>query len=421
MNKKVKTEGRLNRIYQDDKIVEYNIAGLSDGWHIVKNLNNNKYCLVSDKELEQIKEDADKWFNYYDIDFYKSVASLVNAFKYDAFMGPVVKNIRESKETSKQTVEHYHLEDMGGHTMAVFGKLANGNFFAGNEELISIYDEDIWPLYHDDEDVTEFEQEHLIKTICPEEDNVSKEDLEEYYSIISQTSFFDDKDLKWFKEKLGLDNKNEVKENKLVESESDDIKQLANDILNWFGSDMGTWFDEIQGNEKEAYDDILFILEDRNEEQIQNLIDTIEEADIDDETAKKVNIATTSSLISRLKNLLLEDNKEVKTESNDYDYIKDRKDIILALEGLKEDLLKIPNVTKVEFDTAQYADGIPGPITLVYFDIKEDGPKYFDEKEILLNRILNTMEINGVNVELDELEDNDTYFYIVAYSTNWDK
>lgn len=306
MNKKVKTEGRLNRIYQDDKIVEYNIAGLSDGWHIVKNLNNNKYCLVSDKELEQIKEDADKWFNYYDIDFYKSVASLVNAFKHDAFMGPVVKNIEESKEMNK-------------------------------------------------------------------------------------------------------------------DASQDNIKQLANDILNWFGSDMGAWFDEIQGNEEEAYDDILFILEDRNEEQIQNFIDTIEEADIDDETAKKVNIATTSSLISRLKNLLSEDNKEVKTESNDYDYIKDRKDIILALEGLKEDLLKIPNVTKVEFDTAQYADGIPGPITLVYFDIKEDGPKYFDEKEILLNRILNTMEINGVNVELDELEDNDTYFYIVAYSTNWDK
>ena len=306
MNKKVKTEGRLNRIYQDDKIVEYNIAGLSDGWHIIKYLNNNKYCLVSDKELEQIKEDADKWFNYYDIDFYKSVASLVNAFKHDAFMGPVVKNIEESKEMNK-------------------------------------------------------------------------------------------------------------------DASQDNIKQLANDILNWFGSDMGTWFDEIQGNEEEAYDDILFILEDRNEEQIQNLIDTIEEADIDDETAKKVNIATTSSLISRLKNLLSEDNKEVKTESNDYDYIKDRKDIILALEGLKEDLLKIPNVTKVEFDTAQYADGIPGPITLVYFDIKEDGPKYFDEKEILLNRILNTMEINGVNVELDELEDNDTYFYIVAYSTNWGK
>lgn len=306
MNKKVKTEGRLNRIYQDDKIVEYNIAGLSDGWHIVKNLNNNKYCLVSDKELEQIKEDADKWFNYYDIDFYKSVASLVNAFKHDAFMGPVVKNIEESKEMNK-------------------------------------------------------------------------------------------------------------------DASQDNIKQLANDILNWFGSDMGAWFDEIQGNEEEAYDDILFILEDRNEEQIQNFIDTIEEADIDDETAKKVNIATTSSLISRLKNLLSEDNKEVKTESNDYDYIKDRKDIILALEGLKEDLLKIPNVTKVEFDTAQYADGIPGPITLVYFDIKEDGPKYFDEKEILLNRILNTMEINGVNVELDELEDNDTYFYIVAYSTNWGK
>lgn len=83
-----------------------------------------------------------------------------------------------------------------------------------------------------------------------------------------------------------------------------DLEDLAKDIFDWYDVDMGTHFDEVQGNEEEIYGDIMTVLETKDQEQIQHFIDDITEADIDDDTAKEVNIATTSSLLERLKALL---------------------------------------------------------------------------------------------------------------------
>lgn len=83
-----------------------------------------------------------------------------------------------------------------------------------------------------------------------------------------------------------------------------DLEDLAKDIYDWYDVDMGTHFDEIQNNEETVYGDIMTVLETKDQEQIQHFIDDITEADIDDATAKEVNIATTSSLIDRLKALL---------------------------------------------------------------------------------------------------------------------
>jgi hypothetical protein len=90
------------------------------------------------------------------------------------------------------------------------------------------------------------------------------------------------------------------------------------------------------------------------------------------------------------------------------------------LDKLESDLLAIPNVTKVEFDTAGYLDGINAPITLVSYEIETQGEQYFNDLAELKSKVFATLEDNGVNVEKAEFEDNDTYFYIVAYSTNWD-
>lgn len=90
------------------------------------------------------------------------------------------------------------------------------------------------------------------------------------------------------------------------------------------------------------------------------------------------------------------------------------------LDKLESDLLAIPNVTKVEFDTAGYLDGINAPITLVSYEIETQGEQYFNDLAELKSKVFATLEDNGVNVEKGEFEDNDTYFYIVAYSTNWD-
>lgn len=137
------------------------------------------------------------------------------------------KDIKTESKDNKIEVENYHLEDMGGHTMAVFGKLKDGRYFAGNEEVMTLYDEDIWPQYcEDDPDTTIWEQEHTLLSTSRYDTN--KENLQIYYDIISQTSFFDEDDLEWFKEHLGLDN-NDVadkkQESKLVEKTNIELQE----------------------------------------------------------------------------------------------------------------------------------------------------------------------------------------------------
>ena len=141
--------------------------------------------------------------------------------------------VEESKD-NKVEVENYHLEDMGGHTMAVFGSLKDGRYFAGNEEVMTIYDEDIWPQYcEDDPDTTVWEKEHTL--LSTSRYDTDKEKLQLYYDIISQTSFFDDEDLKWFKEHLGLDN-NDVadkkEESKLVEKTNMELQEEIEEKIN---------------------------------------------------------------------------------------------------------------------------------------------------------------------------------------------
>ena len=54
------------------------------------------------------------------------------------------------------------------------------------------------------------------------------------------------------------------------------------------------------------------------------------------------------------------------------------------------------------------------PIILVYYDQMNTSFK-------LLKSVVETIQANGLKVEMEELEDNDTYFYIVTYTNNWSK
>ena len=89
-----------------------------------------------------------------------------------------------------------------------------------------------------------------------------------------------------------------------------DLVKLANDIIDWYGMDMGTWFDEIQGNEEEIFNETLGYLENNDVEMIQHFIDDIsmEEDEIDDEEIT----SKSKDLVSRLKKLL---NKSSENES----------------------------------------------------------------------------------------------------------
>ena len=82
----------------------------------------------------------------------------------------------------------YQVENMGGGTMVIFGKLDDGNYFAGNEEGLIIYDADIRPLYlgeneTDDKEIEEFNDAHLVQNID------AIDDKELYDMIINQTNY----------------------------------------------------------------------------------------------------------------------------------------------------------------------------------------------------------------------------------------
>lgn len=82
----------------------------------------------------------------------------------------------------------YQVENMGGGTMVIFGKLDDGNYFAGNEEGLIIYDADIRPLYLgedevDDKEIEEFDNAHLVQNID------AIDDKELYDMIINQTNY----------------------------------------------------------------------------------------------------------------------------------------------------------------------------------------------------------------------------------------
>lgn len=117
-----------------------------------------------------------------------------------------------------------------------------------------------------------------------------------------------------------------------------------------------------------------------------------------------------------LDNLSLEESKKIKTEDQEItkykQYIDDN--TRQHLEKLEKDLLAIDGVTGVEYDLAPYADNMKSPIILVHYDQMNTSFK-------LLKSVVETIENNGLKVEMDELEDNDTYFYIVTYTNNWSK
>ena len=97
----------------------------------------------------------------------------------------------------------------------------------------------------------------------------------------------------------------------------DELEELANDIIDFMGADMGTWFDEIQENEEEVFYETLALLESGDKDQIQILIDNVTEADIDEDTANEVGIKTSRNLVNRIKRLTSkkkEKTKEIKSE-----------------------------------------------------------------------------------------------------------
>lgn len=134
------------------------------------------------------------------------------------------RKLKEAENNSKYEVKTYHIEDMGGHTMALFGQFKNGNYFAGNEGGINVYDEDVWPYYEDYEksenmDWEEYNKNHLIDDINPDINT------KVFNSIMRYTNFMDVEDEEnineaSFKDKVSAIKKSLKKRDKRVTNKS---------------------------------------------------------------------------------------------------------------------------------------------------------------------------------------------------------
>lgn len=132
------------------------------------------------------------------------------------------RKLKENENNSEYSIKSYHIEDMGGHTMALFGQFKNGLYFAGNEDGINIYDEDVWPYYEDYEktetmDWEEYNKNHLINTINPDID------VEIFNNIMKHTNFMDieeNLDEASFKDKVSAIKKSLKKRDKRVTNKS---------------------------------------------------------------------------------------------------------------------------------------------------------------------------------------------------------
>lgn len=183
---------------------------------------------------------------------------------YKKVLEPVVEYVKEQRnekslneDKNENLVKSSHVEDMGGHTMAVYGQLENGQYFAGNEDGLNFYDIDVWPLYTEDPDDVDWEKiddEH-------KKDSVDG-DSKEYYEIIKQTKFFDENELEDLKNQVyGIEED--------LEPLEDFIQGLVDDFDNITTSDLQGIVDarcmQTHEDENEILDEIYKRVSELNE------------------------------------------------------------------------------------------------------------------------------------------------------------
>ena len=204
---------------------------------------------------------------------------------YKKVLEPVVEYVKEQRnekslneDKNENLVKSSHVEDMGGHTMAVYGQLENGQYFAGNEDGLNFYDIDVWPLYIEDPDDVNWEKiddEH-------KKDSVDG-DSKEYYEIIKQTKFFDKDELEDLKNQVyGIEED--------LEPLEDFIQGLVDDFDNITTSDLQGIVDarcmQTHEDENEILDEIYKRVSELNEclvnEVNNNLVKTEDEDNFED-------------------------------------------------------------------------------------------------------------------------------------------
>ncbi len=96
------------------------------------------------------------------------------------------------------------------------------------------------------------------------------------------------------------------------------------------------------------------------------------------------------------------------------DYIANKYGIADKIQKLEADLLKIPHVTKVDFDLDGFLDDINQVIFVLKYDIPADTENYFGERKNLISGALEVAAQNGLSRTGDAIEDYGEHFYFVT-------
>lgn len=219
-------------------------------------------------------------------------------------------------------------------------------------------------------------------------------------------------------------NKKEIAEVPEMKTEAEDMTQVKDDIETAVEKSDSTDLekDQVKGSldvlktdEESAIDGYEEFNKETAEVVDGELADAVKdqmEEIIDDEKEHIEKIDTIKKSLGEFRQIKTE-SRTLEQEVDKYkDYIDDNTK--QHLEKLEKDLLSIDNVTGVEYDLSNYADDqLPNsPIIIVNYD-------QINTSFALLKSVVNVIESNGLVVEMEELEDNDTYFYIVTYKNNW--
>lgn len=163
-----------NLLKSQGNIYMFECKGNSDFSHIVGENYNEEENTLENVETYNNKEDADK-------DYLGRCEITTESQKPRD-----IEDGLDESDGNTYKVKSYHVENMGGGTMAIFGQLEDGRYFAGNEDGLNLYDIDVWPYYEKDTSEEEFQQlekDHNIGSID------SIDNKFEYEKIISQTNF----------------------------------------------------------------------------------------------------------------------------------------------------------------------------------------------------------------------------------------
>lgn len=219
-------------------------------------------------------------------------------------------------------------------------------------------------------------------------------------------------------------NKKEIAEVPEMKTEAEDMTQVKDDIETAVEKSDSTDLekDQVKGSldvlktdEESAIDGYEEFNKETEKVVDGELADAVKdqmEEIIDDEKEHIEKIDTIKKSLGEFRQVKTE-SRTLEQEVDKYkDYIDDNTK--QHLEKLEKDLLSIDNVTGVEYDLSNYADDqLPNsPIIIVNYD-------QINTSFALLKSVVNVIESNGLVVEMEELEDNDTYFYIVTYKNNW--